>query len=189
MQIEIRIRYKQAYKAAGLGNNCRKEQAVSKAVGAAQDIADSFMTMLDKTIETLQVTSMQDISCKYEVTNAGTANASCTCSEGQLHYICKHMVKQISVKQGFSGAQIIQALRTTVGSTQEGLANLYSEAAFEPPPQTDAFTELDSTFALTSPEPEAAAQPSFAPAPIPAAAHDSTQTDLASGEQDVRHGC
>ncbi len=119
---------------------------------------------------------MQDISCKYQVTNAGSANASCTCPEGQLHYICKHMVKVISVSQGFSGAQIIQALGTRAGSTQEGLAHLYSKTASESLPQTDALTELDSTFALTSSEPEAAAQPAPVPAPasIPAPAHDST---------------
>ena len=126
--------------------------------------------MLDSTTETAQVTSMQDISCKYQVTNAGTANASCTCPEGQLYYICKHMVKVISVSQGFSGAQIIQALGTRAGSTQEGLDNLYSEAASEPLLETDALTQLDSTFALTSSEPEADAQP----APVPAPAHDST---------------
>ncbi|DBB05560.1 TPA: hypothetical protein ACH3X1_012507 [Trebouxia sp. C0004] len=80
-RVETRIRYKQACKAAGFGSNRRKEQAVSKAVRAVQDIPDIFVTMLDSTTETAQVTSMQDICCKYQVTNAGTANASCTCPE------------------------------------------------------------------------------------------------------------
>ena len=83
------------------------------------------------------------------------------------------MVKVISISQGLSGAQIIQALGTRAGSTQEGLANLYSKTAPEPLPQTDALIELDSTFDLTSSEPKAAAQPAPAPAPIPAPAHDS----------------
>ena len=64
------------------------------------------------------------------------------------------MAKVNSVSPGLSGAQIIQALGTRAGSTQEGLANLYSKTASEPLPQTDALTELDSTFALTSSEPE-----------------------------------
>lgn len=64
-------------------------------------------------------------------------------------------------QSGFSGAQIIQALGTRAGSSQQGLAHLYSNAASEPLPQTDALTELDSTFALSSSEPEAAAQPAL----------------------------
>lgn len=71
------------------------------------------------------------------------------------------MITVISISQGFSGAQIIQALGTRAGSSQQGLAHLYSNAASEPLPQTDALTELDSTFALSSSEPEAAAQPAL----------------------------
>ena len=50
---------------------------------------------------------MQDSSVNYEVKAAGTAAASCTCPNAQLHYICKHMMKLVvSVTTQYSGAQI-----------------------------------------------------------------------------------
>ena len=84
LQTDVRILYKQAYKAAGFGNNRKKEQTVSAAVRAAQDIPDSFVKMLDSTEGTAHVTSMENISNQYEVTNAVTAKARCTCPKGQL---------------------------------------------------------------------------------------------------------
>ncbi len=90
-------------------------------------------------------------------------------------YPCKYMYTVTPTRKLLSGWQHPHShLCLGAGSTQEGLANLYCDTASEPLPKTDALTELDSTFALNSSEPEADAQVASAPAPTPAAAHHST---------------
>ena len=98
---------------------------------------------------------MQDVTNKYHVTGVGTATLNCSCPQGQLHYICKHMVKVISVSEGYSGAQIIQALGTRAGTSQAGLSKLHCNASrTQAETSTDALTELEASLALTSTEPE-----------------------------------
>lgn len=106
------MRYKQAYKAAGFQTNRKAEGLVTSAVIAAQAIPDSFVTLLDSSGAVAQVSSMQDMNVKYQVTDAGKPTARCTCPQGLLHYMCKHVVKVITLSQGYTGAQVIQALGT-----------------------------------------------------------------------------
>ena len=93
---------------------------------AAQQIPDSSVELVDSTGLLAYVTSMQDSSMKYEVKAAGTATAaaSCTCAHAQLHYLCKHMMKVVSLSSGYSGAQIIQALGMRAGSSLQGFDKL-----------------------------------------------------------------
>ena len=67
------------------------------AVIAAQQVPDSSVELVDSAGQLAYVTSMQDSSVKYEVKAAGTAAASCSCAHAQLHYLCKHMMKVISL--------------------------------------------------------------------------------------------
>lgn len=55
------------------------------------------------------VTSMSDMSVKYQVTKF---TVGCNYPQGRLHYMCKHVAKVISLSQGYTDAQIIQALGT-----------------------------------------------------------------------------
>ena len=119
---------KQAIKGAGFVTNRRQEQLVTSAVIAAQQIPDSFVKLADRPDSPAQVTSMQDPSRAYEVTDAGTDAARCTCPQGRLHYTCKHLVKVIALSQGALSAQIILALGTRAGPSQQGLCNLYNSS-------------------------------------------------------------
>ena len=68
---------------------------------------------------------MQNPSRTYVVTHAGTDTAKCTCPQGRLHYVCKHVVKVIALSQGVSSAEIILAVGTRAGTSQQGLFDLY----------------------------------------------------------------
>jgi len=102
LQVTLRFQCKQAYKAAGFVTNRRQEQIVASAVIAAQQIPDSSVDLVDSTGQLAFVTSKDDPSLKYEVKAAGTSKASCTCPNGQLHYLCKHMMKVVSLSTGHS---------------------------------------------------------------------------------------
>ena len=56
------------------------------------------MRLCDSTAGIAHVISMRDVTCKYQVSGAGTATTSCSCLQGHSHYICKHMVKVASIK-------------------------------------------------------------------------------------------
>jgi len=129
LQVTLRFQCKQAYKAAGFVTNRRQEQIVASAVIAAQQIPDSSVDLVDSTGQLAYVTSKDDPSLKYEVKAAGTSKASCTCPNGQLHYLCKHMMKVVSLSTGHSGAEIIQALGTRAGSSLQGLGKLQSSTS------------------------------------------------------------
>ena len=148
MQVDVRFQCKQAYKAAGFVENRRQEQVVAAAVIAAQRIPDNHVQLHDSTEQLALVTSMQDSSVQYEVKRAGTATASCTCPQGQLHYLCKHMMKVISVSTEYSGAQIIQALGTRAGSSLQGFDKLQCNVTAEPCSSSDQLTHLEEQFAL-----------------------------------------
>ena len=146
--MEPRFQCKQAYKAAGFVSNRKQEQAVASAVIAAQRIEDSQVQLLDSTGHAAYVTSMQDSSVKYEVQGAGSAAYSCTCPQGQLHYMCKHVVKVVSMSTGYSGAQIIQALGTRAGSSLQGLDKLHN--SWHTDTAVDGMTQLQERYALVS---------------------------------------
>ena len=171
------MRYKQAYKAAGFQTNRKAEALVTSAVIAAQAIPDSFVNLLDSSGAVAQVCSMQDMNVKYQVTDAGQPTARCTCPQGALHYMCKHVVKVIMVSQGYTGAQIIQALGTRAGTSLQGLGKLHSNTASQAETQLDPLAQLEDTLALTAEEPEqeaaTASQLVPASAPVPAPSHDS----------------
>lgn len=93
----MRIRSKQAHKASGTATIHKKEQLVT-AVITAQNIPDSLVRLPDSTAGIAHVISMRDVTCKYQVSGAGTATTSCSCPQGHSHYICKHMVKVVSIK-------------------------------------------------------------------------------------------
>lgn len=177
-QVDMRMRYKQAYKTAGFQTNRKAEALITSAVIAAQAIPDSFVTLLDSSGAVAQVCSMQDMNVKYQVTDAGQPTARCTCPQGVLHYMCKHVVKVITVSQGYTEAQIIQALGTRAGTSLQGLDKLHSIAASQSPAETqlDPLAQLEDTLALTAEEPEqeaaAASQLVPASAPVPAPSHD-----------------
>ena len=46
--------------------------------------------------------------------------------------MCKHVVKVISLSQGYTDAQIIQALGTRAGTSMQGLDKLHSNTAAQP---------------------------------------------------------
>ncbi len=102
------------------------KQIVASAVIAAQQIPDSSVDLVDSTGQLAYLTSKDDPSLKYEVKAAGTSKASCTCPNGQLHCLCKHMMKVVSLSTGHSGAEIIQALGTRARSSLQGLGKLQS---------------------------------------------------------------
>ena len=137
-QVEPRIRYKSACKAAGFGTNRKIEERVTAAVIAAHKIPDSYVQLPDSPDSTATVTSMQDSARQYQVTGAGTASARCTCPEGQLHNLCKHMMKVLALREGVSGAEIILAFGTRAGTSQEGLSKLHNSTAAQQQPGTDA---------------------------------------------------
>ncbi|DBA79433.1 TPA: hypothetical protein ACH3X2_007707 [Trebouxia sp. C0005] len=118
-EVEPRIRYKSACKAADFGTNRKKEERVTAAVIAAHKIPDSYVQLPDSPDGTATVTSMQDSARQYQVTGAGTASARCVCPEGQLHNLCKHMMKVLALREGVSGAEIILAFGTRAGTSQE----------------------------------------------------------------------
>ena len=189
----MRIRYKQAYKAAGFATNRRKEEQVTSAVIAAQQIPDSFVHLDDSQDGVAHVTSMQDGNSNYQVTGALTATPYCTCPQGQLHYMCKHVVKVIGVSQGYSGAQIIQALGTRAGTSQAGLSNLHCNLSSQAAASTDALTDLESTFALSKLQPESEVVPKPASKAAIAAipAHDSAacQQEVQAATQRMWESC
>ena len=165
---------RQAIKSAGFVTNRRQEQRVASAVMAAQQIPDSFVKLADSPDGPTQVTSMQDPSHTYEVTHAGTDTARCTCPQGRLHYMCKHVFKVIALSQRVSGAEIILALGTRPGTNQQGLSNLYNSTVGQHQTKPDDLAELHSTFQLECDEQETgdvAQADSAAPA---APVHDST---------------
>lgn len=170
-QVDMRIRYKQAYKTAGFMTNRKAEGVLTNAVIAAQAIPDSFVELLDSSGAIAHVTSMSDLSVKYQVTDAGGVSAKCNCPQGRLHYMCKHVVKVISLSQGYTDAQIIQALGTRAGTSMQGLHKLHSNTAGQPQTQVDPLADLEDMFALTSAEPEQ--EPAAASVPVPAPGHDS----------------
>ena len=131
------------------------------------------MELLDSSGALAYVTSMSDMSVKYQVIDAGKVTAGCNCPQGRLYYMCKHVVKVISLSQGFPDAQIIQALGTRAGTSMQGLDKLHSNTAAQPQTEVDPLAELEDVFALTCAEPEQ--EPATAPmsAPAPAPSHDS----------------
>ena len=149
MQVDTKIRYRQAYKAAGFMTNRKAEGVLTNAVIAAQAIPDRFVELLDNSHAVAHVTSMSDMSVKYQVTDAGKVTAGCNCPQGRLHYMCKHVVKGISLSQGYTGAQIIQALGTRAGTSMQGLHKLHSNTAAQPQTKVDPLAELEDMFALT----------------------------------------
>jgi len=173
LQVDMRIRYKQAYKTAGFKTNRKAEGILTDAVIAAQAIPNSFVELLDSSGGVAHVISMSDMSVQYHVTDAGKPTARCTCPQGLLHCMCKHVVKVISLSQGYTDAQIILALDTRAGTSMQGLDKLHSNTAAQPQKQLDPLAELEDVLALASmePEQEAAAAPATAPASAPA--HDS----------------
>ena len=91
---------------------------------------------------------MQGNSVKYKVKAAGTATASCTCARAQLHYLCKDMVKVVSLTSGCFGAQIIQALGTRAGSSLQGFDKLQCNTVTQPDGSCDQMAELKERFAF-----------------------------------------
>ena len=148
LQVEQRFQMRQAIKSAGFVTNRRQEQRVASAVMAAQQIPDSFVKLAESPEGPAQVTSMQDPTHSYEVTHAGTDTARCTCPQGRLHYMCKHVVKVIALSQRVSGAEIILALGTRAGTSQQGLSNLYNSTVGQHQTKPDDLAELHSTFQL-----------------------------------------
>ena len=123
---------------------------------------DCFLVSQDiRNIHSKLVTSKDDPSLKYEVKAAGTSKASCTCHNGQLHYLCKHMMKVVSLSTGHSGAEIIQALGTRAGSSLQGLGKLQSSTSTQADSSSDQMAELEGHFALDSSD----SQPKPAPKP------------------------
>ena len=174
MQVEPRIRYKSACKAAGFSNNRKKEELVTAAVIAAQKNPDSFVDLPDSPDNPATVTSMQNSACKYEVSGVGTAQARCTCPEGQLHNLCKHMMKVLAMRESVSGAELILAFGSRAGTSQKGLANLHSRSTVHLQPGQDALTELDDVYELSSCDsPTQAAAVAVSAAPT-APSHDAT---------------
>ena len=153
MQVDMRIRYKQAYKKAGFMTNRKAEGVLTGAVIAAQAIPDSsFVELLDSSGAIAHVT---DLSVKYQVTDAGGVSAKCNCPQGRVHYMCEYVVKVISLSQGYTDAQIIQALGTRAGTSMQGLHKLHSNTAGQPQTQVDPpLADLEDIFAVTSAEPE-----------------------------------
>ena len=136
---------------------------MASAVIAAQRIPDSSVDLvdIDSTGQMAYVTSKDDPSLKYEVKAAGTSKASCTRPNGQLHYLCKHMMKVVSLSTGHSGAEIIQALGTRAGSSLQGLGKLQSSTSTQADSSSDQMAELEGHFALDSSD----SQPKPAPKP------------------------
>jgi len=129
LQVTLRFQCKQAYKAAGFVTNRRQEQIVASAVIAAQQIPDSSVDLVDSTGQLAFVTSKDDPSLKYEVKAAGTSKASCTCPNGQLHYLCKHQLQILlcascpgpfSFKASRSASQSRAACKTSTSSAMQG---------------------------------------------------------------------
>lgn len=102
------------------------------------------LEMLDSTCH-----HSQDISSKYWVSRAGTAKASSTCPQGQLHYICKHVVKILTTSQGYSAGEIILALGTWAGNSLDAVSNLHCSTPLHCKSETDALAELDGKIALS----------------------------------------
>ncbi|KAL0025611.1 hypothetical protein WJX79_007777 [Trebouxia sp. C0005] len=74
-EVEPRIRYKSACKAADFGTNRKKEERVTAAVIAAHKIPDSYVQLPDSPDGTATVTSMQDSARQYQASHAtGTAH-------------------------------------------------------------------------------------------------------------------
>ncbi|KAL0019727.1 hypothetical protein WJX77_006121 [Trebouxia sp. C0004] len=162
-----------------LQTNRKAEGLVTSATIAAQAIPDSFVTLLDSSGAVAQVSSMHDMNVKYQVTDAKQPTARCTCPQGLLHYMCKHMVEVITLNQGHTGAQIIQALGTRAGTSMQGLDKLHSNTTAQAETQLDPLAQLEDMLAPTDAEPEqepaVASQlvPASASAPVPAPSHDS----------------
>lgn len=149
------------------------------------------------------VISLSDMSAQYHVTDAGKPTSRCTCPQGLLYCMCKHVVKVISLGQIHTDAQIVLALGTRAGTSMRGLDKLHSNYAAQAQRQLDPLSELADVLALTSLEleQEAAAAPATAPASgsAPAPAHDSaacqhqvqsgTVVGRYSGWEAVEHGC
>ena len=110
---------------------------------------------------------------EYEVTAAATASASCTCPQGQLQYMCKHIVKVTGLSTGFSDVQIIQALATRAGTNLEGFAHLHSNVPAQPQANSDPLAQLEDSFCLNSIEAETVAQADPKHAPSSEPVHDS----------------
>ncbi|DBB04166.1 TPA: hypothetical protein ACH3X1_013210 [Trebouxia sp. C0004] len=178
-EVDLRFQRKQAYKAAGFVTNRRQEQAVASAVVAAQRIPDNFVKLLDSSGQLAEVTSMQDSSVKYEVKAAGIAAASCTCPNAQLHFICKHMMKVVSLTTQYSGAQIIQALGTRAGSTLQGFDKLQCKLSNQSDNSNDQMAQLEQQFALDSSDDQA--KPAAKSQQITEQVHDSSSCPSADG--------
>ena len=85
------------------------------------------------------------------------------------------MVKVSSLSQGYTDAQIIQALGTRADTSMQGLHKLRSNTAAQPQTKVNPLAKLEDMFALTcaEPEQESAAAPLPVPASAPAPSHDS----------------
>lgn len=173
MQVEPRIRYKSACKAAGFGSNRKKEELVTAAVIAAQKIPDSFVELPDSLDSPATVISMQDSARKYEVSGAGPATARCTCPEGQLHNLCKHMMKVLAMRKNVSGAEIILAFGIRAGTSQEGLLHLHNSSTAQHQPGQDALAQLDDMYELNCSESASQAAVEVVSAAPTAPSHDS----------------
>ena len=102
LQVDMRIRYKQAYKTAGFETNRKAEGVSTDAMVAAQAIPNSFVELICSSGEVAHVTSMSDMSVQYHVTDVGKPTARCTCPQGLLHCMGKHVLKVISLSQGYT---------------------------------------------------------------------------------------
>ncbi len=90
LQVDMRIRYKQAYKTAGFKTNRKAEGVLTAAVIAAQAIPNSFVELHDSSGGMAHVViSMSDMSVQEHVTDAGKPTARRTCHQGLLHCMCK----------------------------------------------------------------------------------------------------
>ena len=133
---------RQAYKMAGFKTNRKAEGLLTDAVVAAQARSNRFVELIGSSGGVAHVTSMSDMSVQYHAKYAGKPTARCTCLSGLLHCMCKHVVKVISVSQGYTVAQIILANGTRAGTSMQGLDKLHSNTAAQPQKQLDPLESL-----------------------------------------------
>ncbi len=74
------------------------------------------------------VISQSNCSTRY-VVKPSQIGGSCSCHLGVLHYLCKHVMKVVSLSSSKSGPEIIMALGMRAGTAIGGFKQLETDLA------------------------------------------------------------
>ncbi|DBA93277.1 TPA: hypothetical protein ACH3X2_003564 [Trebouxia sp. C0005] len=115
---------------------------------AANRIADEQVSLPAQPGQPAFVISQSNQTMQYRVTDACTEQASCSCPQGILGYVCKHRVKVISLITHCRPHDIVLFLGTWAGSDRGDVKRLLQRYNLDEQPEPPSWEQLTEILEL-----------------------------------------